>query len=119
MGRIRPVTDVARTQTPAACLKLVAGRRKARLRGLGRLRVAIAANACLTGPVGASFKARKGVRLHRVGYRLDGKRLKRAEGARFAARVALAAGTHTLSVRVKPRAGKAKSVKLRLRLAVA
>jgi hypothetical protein len=113
------VKDLSETKAPAGCLKVVAGRKKARLRRVGTLRIAIAGNTCLTGPVGASFKARKGVRLQRVRYRLDGKRLKRATGARFAARVSLAAGTHTLSVRVQPRAGKARSVKLRLRLAVA
>jgi hypothetical protein len=107
------------TTAPAGCLKLVAGRRKVKLRRLGTLRLAVAANACLSGPVGASFKVRKGVRLRGVRYSLDGKKINRAKRPKYVARVALAAGTHTLSVRVKPRNGKARSVQLRLRLAVA
>jgi Concanavalin A-like lectin/glucanases superfamily len=118
-GGAATITDRAETTTPAGCLKLVAGRRTAKVRRLGTLRLRVAANGCLTGPVGASFKVRKGVRLRGVHYRLDGKKLKRAKGPKYVARVALAAGTHTLTVRVKPRAGKAKSTKLRLRLAVA
>jgi Concanavalin A-like lectin/glucanases superfamily len=113
------VPGVSQSTPPAGCLKLVAGRRTAKLRRLGTLRLAVAANACVTGPVRASFKTRKGLRLRAVRYSLDGKRLKRAKRPSYVAHLRFAAGTHTLSVRVTPRAGNAKSVKLRLRLAVA
>jgi hypothetical protein len=113
------VIEHVETAAPAGCLKLVAGRTKVKLRRLGTLRLAVPANACLSGPVGASFKVRKGVRLRGVRYSLDGKKINRAKRPKYVVRVAFAAGTHTLSVRVKPRNGKAKSVQLRLRLAVA
>jgi len=56
-----------------------------------------------------------------VRYKLDGKRLKRIKRVKFAARLKpakLTAGTHTLTVLVTPRAGKASTFKVRLRLAV-
>jgi hypothetical protein len=61
------------------------------------------------------------MKLQSVRYKLDGKRLKGVKRPRFGARLKasrLAAGTHTLTVRVRPRAGKAKRVKLRIRTAV-
>jgi hypothetical protein len=98
----------------AGCLKLLAGRRKLKVRGLGTLRLKATPGSCLTAPLAASFKARKGVKLKSVRYKLDGKRLKRAR----LMPAALRAGTHTLSVRVTPRAGHAKRGKLRLRVAL-
>jgi hypothetical protein len=107
-------------QTP--CLRVIAGRKRVKLRRLGTLRLSLAKNACLTRSIAASVKPRKGTRLRSVRYKLDGKRLKRVKRPRLGARLSparLAAGTHTLVVRATPRAGKAKTVKLRLRLAVA
>jgi hypothetical protein len=101
----------------AGCLKLLAGRRTAKLRRIGALRLKAAAGSCLTTPLRASFKARRGVLVRSVRYTLDGKRLKRVrQGARLRV-AALTAGTHTLSLRVTPRHGRAQRVKLRLRVA--
>jgi hypothetical protein len=122
-GETSPTTTPAPGTTPvvsgpagaaAGCLKLLAGRRKLKLRGLGTLRLKATAGSCLTAPLAASFKARKGVKLKSVRYKLDGKRLKRAK----LKPAALRAGTHTLSVRVTPRGGRAKQGKLRLRVAL-
>jgi hypothetical protein len=122
-GETSPATTPAPGSTPvvsgpagaaAGCPKLLAGRQKLKLRGLGTLRLKATAGSCLTAPLAASFKARKGVRLKSVRYKLDGKRLKRAK----LNPAALRAGTHTLSVRVTPRGGRAKQGKLRLRVAL-
>jgi Concanavalin A-like lectin/glucanases superfamily len=114
---------VVQSPAPAGCLKLVAARKRMKVRRLGMLRLAAAAkNACFTAPLGASFKARKGVKLRSVVYKLDGRKLERVKRKGFRARLVpakLAAGTHTLTVRVRPSAGKAKSVKLRIRTAIA
>jgi hypothetical protein len=115
-GSSDPPAVTAPAPASAGCLKLVAGRRQAKLRGVGALRLRAAAGTCLSAPLRASFKARRGVRVRSVRYKLDGKRLK---GGRRAARLqvaALTAGTHALSVRVRPRSGRAQRAKLRLRV---
>jgi hypothetical protein len=61
------------------------------------------------------------VRLKTVRYKLDGKRLKRVKKLKFGAKLRpakLTAGKHALTLRVTPRTGKAKTFKVRLRLAV-
>ena len=98
----------------AGCLKLLAGTRTRKLRGLGALRLQATPGRCLTAPLAVSFKARKGVRLKSVRYTLDGRKLKRAR----LKPAALRAGTHKLAVRVTPRGGRAKSATLRLRVAL-
>jgi hypothetical protein len=122
-GGTSPTTTPAPGTTPvvsgpagaaAGCLKLLAGRLRLKLRGLGTLRLKATAGRCLTAPLAASFKARKGVKLRTVRYKLDGKRLKRAK----LKPAALRAGTHTLSVRVTPRGGRAKRSKLQFRVAL-
>ena len=62
------------------------------------------------------------MQLKSVRYKLDGKRLKRVKTLKFGAKLRpakLTAGKHVLMVRVTPKVGKAKTFKLRLRLAVA
>jgi len=104
------------TGTP--CLKLLPGRRTRKVRRLGRLRLRATANACLTAPLSASFKARKGVKVKSVRYQLDGRRLKRVKLAARLVPAALRAGTHKLTLVVKPRGGRAKRTTLRLRVAL-
>ena len=97
------------------------GRKQVKVRGLGALRLKAAAGTCVTKALPALFKARKGVKVKSVRYKLDGKRLAGVKRPRFAARLKpskLRAGKHTLTVRVTPRAGKAKAAKLRLRVAL-
>jgi hypothetical protein len=106
---------------PAACLRLLPGRKRVKVRGLGRLRLRAATGMCVTTSVRAVFRARKGMKVRSVRYKLDGKRLKRVKRPRFGARLKasrLRPGVHTLSVRVRGRHGSAKRAKLRLRLAV-
>ena len=60
--------------------------------------------------------------LKSVRYKLDGKRLKRVKKLKFGAKLRpakLTAGKHIVKVRVTPKVGKAKTFKVRLRLAVA
>jgi hypothetical protein len=113
-----PVVSGPSAGAAAGCLKLLTGRRKLELRGLGTLRLKATAGNCLTGPLAASFKASKGAKLKSVRYKLDGKRLKRAKLAARLKPAALPAGTHTLSVRVTLRDGRSKRGALRLRTAV-
>ena len=78
------------------------------------------ASGCLATPLRASVRARKGVKLRSVRYRLDGKRLARAKKPRFRVRLApaaLGAGTHKLVVKVRPRGGKPRRAVIRLRVA--
>jgi hypothetical protein len=106
---------------PAGCVKLLAGRNRVKLRRLGTLRLKAVAGTCITTALRVEFKSRKGAKLQSVRYKLDGKRLKGLKRPRNAARLTasrLPAGSHTLTVRVRPRDGKARSAKLRLRLAV-
>ena len=106
---------------PAACLKLLPDRKQVKVRGLGTLRLKAAAGACVTKALPALFKAGKGVKVKFVRYKLDGKRLAGVKRPRFGARLKpskLRAGKHTLTVRVTPRAGKAKAAKLRVRVVV-
>jgi hypothetical protein len=114
------VLGVERVNTPAtgSCLKIVSGRKQRKVRRLGTLRVA-RTTGCLTGPVRASFKARKRVHVKQVRYTFDGRRLKTVKRPRFSAKLRMSAGTHKLVVRVKPRAGEAKRVTVRLRVAAA
>ena len=106
---------VVASATISRCLRLVAGRKRTKLRGYGILRLAAKKNVCLSGRIKASMKLRKGVRLKRLRYKLDGKRVRRVKrSAKFRA----AAGSHKLTLRVIPRTGKAKTFKVRLRLAV-
>jgi Concanavalin A-like lectin/glucanases superfamily len=115
-GSMQPAAQ----QTTATCLRLVAGRKRTRLRGYGVLRLAAKKNACITGPIKARVKSRKA--LKSVRYKLDGKRLKRVRKLKHGAKLRparLSAGTHKLSFRVTPRKGKAKTFKVRLRVAVA
>jgi hypothetical protein len=110
------------TTAGAGCLRVVAGRKRVKLRRYGVLRLKLVKNACLTAPVRAKVKPRKGMKLRSVRYTLDGKRLKRVRKVRFAARLRtarLTAGKHTLKLRVRPLTGKPKTFKVRLRLAVA
>ncbi len=103
--------------TSGSCLKLAAGRRRAKLRGVGALRLRAATGACLSAPLRASFTARRGVRVRSVRYLLDGKRLKAGRRAARLQVAALTAGTHTLTVRVRPEQGRVQRAKLRLQVA--
>ena len=106
---------------PAGCLKLMPGRKRVKVRGIGTLRLKAVTGTCVKKALRALFKARKGVKVKSVRYKLDGKRLARVKRPRFAARLKpsrMRAGKHTLTVRVTPRAGKAKAAKLRLRVAL-
>ena len=97
------------------CLRLVAGRKRTKLRRYGVLRLGATKNVCLTAPIKASLKLRKGVRLKGLRYKLDGKRVRQVKrGAKLRA----GAGSHTLTLRVIPRTGKAETFKVRVRLAV-
>jgi hypothetical protein len=122
---VRPVTRTAvgaqPATSPAACLRLLPGRKRVKVRGLGRLRLRAAAGMCVRTSIRAVFTARKGAKVRSVRYKLDGKRLKRVKRPRYGARLKasrLRAGTHTLTVRVRASHGSPKRAKLRLRLAV-
>ena len=85
------------------------------------LRLKATKNTCLTKAIKAKVKPRKGMQLKSVRYKLDGKKLKRIKTLKFGAKLRptkLTAGKHTVRVRVTPKVGKAKTFKLRLRLAV-
>jgi hypothetical protein len=121
------VTDPANSSVAAntgarGCLRLVAGRKRMKLRPYGVLRLAATKNTCVAAPIKVTLKPRKGTALKSVSYKLDGKRLKRVKRLKFGAKLRpekLTAGTHTVRVRVTPRVGKAKTYKLRLRFVVA
>jgi hypothetical protein len=118
-GEIAGVNTQAAQSSAGGCLRLVAGRRRAKLRRYGVLRLKVQKNACITAPIGAVTKAGKRMRLKSARYKLDGKRIK---STRFRAKLRpakLTPGAHTLTVHVTPRAGRAKTFTLRLRLAVA
>jgi hypothetical protein len=83
---------------------------------MGKLRLKARPGACLTAPLAASFKARRGVKLRAVRYTLDNERLKPAKLAARLMPSALAAGAHKLVVRVTARGGKQKRGTLRLRV---
>jgi Concanavalin A-like lectin/glucanases superfamily len=102
----------------AGCLKLAAGRRTLKLRGMGKVRLKGRAGTCLTARVAVSFKALKGVKLRSVRYTLDNRRLKSATLAARLKPSALGAGTHTLVVRATSRAGAQRRGTLRLRVVV-
>jgi hypothetical protein len=115
-------TALAQNTAGAGCVRVVAGRKRVKLRGVGKLRLKLTRNSCLTAPIAARAKPRKGMKLRSVRYKLDGKRLKRVKRVKFAAKLRparLSAGRHTLKLRVKPVTGRAKTFKVRLRLAVA
>ena len=110
---------VAQAAAPT-CLRVASVRRRTRIRRVGVVRVARPASGCLATPLRASVRARKGVKLRSVRYRLDGKRLARAKKPRFRVRLApaaLGAGTHKLVVKVRPRGGKPRRAVIRLRVA--
>ena len=119
-------TDAAAAATASAgratCLKLVSGRRTVKLRKLGTLRLRIAGNGCLKpgSPLRLSFAKAKGKQIKSVQYRLAGKALRVAKRRSHAAAVTsakLRAGVRVLKVRVAPKAGKARTVTLKLRFA--
>ena len=112
-------TPVAQAAAPS-CLRVASFRSRTRIRRVGVVRVARPAAGCLTTPLRASVRARKGVKLRSVRFRLDGKRLARAKKPRFRVRLApaaLGAGTHKLVVKVRPRGGKPRRAVIRLRVA--
>ena len=120
-ARARP-SELGQSSSAAGCLRLVAGRKRLKLRGYGVLRLKATKNICLTAPIAAKLKVRKGTALKSVRYTLDGKRLKRVKKLKFGAKLRpakLTAGNHVVKLRVTPKVGKAKTFKLRLRLAVA
>jgi hypothetical protein len=121
-------TDALAAATASAgrvtCLKLVSGRRTVKLRKLGTLRLRIAANGCLKpgSPLRLSFAKAKGKQIKSVKYRLAGKALRVAKRRTFTVAVSsakLRAGVRVLKVRVAPKAGKARTVTLKLRFAKA
>ena len=106
----------------AGCLKLVSGRRTVKLSRLGTLRLRIAGNGCLKpgSPLRLSFAKAKGKQLKSVKYRFAGKALRITKRRGFDVAVTsakLRAGVQVLKVRVAPRAGKARTVTLKLRFA--
>jgi hypothetical protein len=109
--------------TTVTCLRIVRRRGVLRVRRLGRVRLRTALDGCIRrrAPLRVSFRKRRGTRVRSVRYRLDGKRLRRARRPAYAVRLGpakLRPGRHVLTVRVKPRDGRARAIKLRLRLAV-
>jgi hypothetical protein len=121
-------TDAAAAATASAgratCLKLVSGRRTVKLRKLGTLRLRIAGNGCLKpgSPLRLSFAKAKGKQIKSVKYRLAGKALRVAKRRGYTVAVTstkLRAGVRVLKVRVAPKAGKARTVTLKLRFAKA
>jgi hypothetical protein len=110
------------TALPVACLRLQ-GKAARKLRGVGKLRIRVAAPGCVSAsmPVKLKVKSRKGqAKPAKVKFRLDGKRVKPLKGKKLVARVKasrLAAGTHRLVVKVVAANGKVRTFKLRLRLA--
>jgi hypothetical protein len=118
-GNTPPTAEAAGS---TGCMRIIAGRKRVKLRRYGVLRLKLVKNACLAAPVAVKVRPRKGTALASVRYKLDGKRVVRSKKVRFGAtlRVArLTAGKHTLKVRVKPVGGTAKTFKTRLRLGVA
>jgi hypothetical protein len=98
-------------------------RKRVKLRGYGVLRLKYKKGTCLSRAVVAKFKPRKGTEVKSVRYKLDGRKLKRMKKVRYAAKLRparLTAGKHVLKLRVTPLdGGKPKTLKVRLRLAVA
>ncbi len=106
----------------ARCLKMVSGRRRTNVSRLGKLRIAVAADSCIrtTAPLRLSFAAVRRTRVASVAYRLGATRVQigRGHGHRVAfAPSKLRAGTHRLTMRVTPRRGKPRTVKLHIRFA--
>ena len=127
-GAAAVATDAAVAATSSAgtatCLKLVSGRRTVKLGRLGTLRLRIAGNGCLKpgSPLRLSFAKARGKQLKSVKYRLGGKVVritKRRDHAAAVTSAKLRAGVQILKVRVAPRAGKARTVTLKLRFAKA
>src|SRR5829696_2913707 len=104
-GTSAPVAQPA----AAGCLRIASVRRRTRVRGLGVVKLGRVASGCLATPLRASVRAKRGVKLGSVRFRLDGKRLARAKRPRFRVQVApaaLTAGSHKLVVKLRPRGGK-------------
>jgi hypothetical protein len=127
-GAAAVATDAAVAATSSAgtatCLKLVSGRRTVKLGRLGTLRLRTAGNGCLKpgSPLRLSFAKARGKQLKSVKYRFAGKALRITKRRGFDAAVTsakLRAGVQVLKVRVAPRAGKARTVTLKLRFAKA
>lgn len=100
------------------CLRVIAGRKRVKLGRYGKLRLTLSKTTCLTKPIAALVKARKGTKLKAVRYKLDGKRLKKVKFAAKLRPTKLKAGRHTLKVRVTNSTGTKKTFKVRLRTAV-
>jgi hypothetical protein len=102
-----------------ACVRRLAGvprPRRARVRGVGRVRLAVRATKP-GAPVRVTVKARR-AKVRRVAFRL-GRRPLRGARRGLTRRLSLArvpAGRHVLRVRITPRRGKARTLRLALRV---